>query len=596
MLLSTADLWQNLTEADEPDWIVAGERALRGMYPEAVGKLRDHRPSDFAKYRDAPEGYIAEVLKPRIIQPSQIEIAKSLLRPPYKTIVVSANNVGKSYVAGSLTNWHYDCFDPSATITTAPTKRDVEDVLWKEVRTQRRTRWDFGGSRAPEMRDQDRADHYAKGYTGTKVEAFHGRHDEYMMFILDEAVALKSFVWTGIKSMFKGNGKHRLLALLNPTDTTSAAYAEYCSDKYNTIHLSALDHPNIDAELRGAEEAPIPGAVDSEMLTGWFEDELWFEPIRKDDAIDSDIVWPPLWTDQLPPALAKRALEKFGREGKRFFLRPLPEGQSRVLGIWPTATAGAIWSDLAWKSACRELPNQQKLPVRWMRSPEIGCDVARGTSDQSDKTSIFVQIEGVAVEHRWAGGWDTVRTMTELVAMARKWARIFNEHLDPRITAPLSEKGIPIKVDDGGLGGGVVDMLRAQGYAVVPVNAATISKDCTRYPIMRDQLWFAVPLAARRGEIDLSNLPKKSLQELRRQFMSVQWKPDLQGRRVVEKKADTKKRIQRSPDDADAMNLAFYGAPVGTAAAPHFTYSYQGSVPSSQQVLVAGPFMGGGRR
>jgi len=36
---------------------------------------------------------------------------------------------------------------------------------------------------------------------------------------------------------------------------------------------------------------------------------------------------------------------------------------------------------------------------------------------------------------------------------------------------------------------------------------------------------------------------------------------DDRGRRVVEAKSDTKKRIGRSPDDADALNLAFTHRP-----------------------------------
>jgi hypothetical protein len=39
--------------------------------------------------------------------------------------------------------------------------------------------------------------------------------------------------------------------------------------------------------------------------------------------------------------------------------------------------------------------------------------------------------------------------------------------------------------------------------------------------------------------------------------MGLKWRMDAQGRRVVEAKADTKRRLKRSPDDADAMNLAY---------------------------------------
>ena len=44
---------------------------------------------------------------------------------------------------------------------------------------------------------------------------------------------------------------------------------------------------------------------------------------------------------------------------------------------------------------------------------------------------------------------------------------------------------------------------------------------------------------------------------IRRHHLPPMWRLDSQGRRVVEAKADTKRRIGRSPDDADALNLAF---------------------------------------
>jgi hypothetical protein len=45
---------------------------------------------------------------------------------------------------------------------------------------------------------------------------------------------------------------------------------------------------------------------------------------------------------------------------------------------------------------------------------------------------------------------------------------------------------------------------------------------------------------------------------LRLEAMSPTYKLDEHGRRVVEKKKDTKDRLGRSPDNMDALNLAYY--------------------------------------
>ena len=43
--------------------------------------------------------------------------------------------------------------------------------------------------------------------------------------------------------------------------------------------------------------------------------------------------------------------------------------------------------------------------------------------------------------------------------------------------------------------------------------------------------------------------------------MTPTWKVNSQGQRAVEPKADTKRRLGRSPDDMDALNLAYAYVP-----------------------------------
>jgi hypothetical protein len=51
-------------------------------------------------------------------------------------------------------------------------------------------------------------------------------------------------------------------------------------------------------------------------------------------------------------------------------------------------------------------------------------------------------------------------------------------------------------------------------------------------------------------------IPQDVLHRLRSQAIAPTCKPDMAGRRVVERKEETKKKIGRSPDDMDAVNLA----------------------------------------
>jgi hypothetical protein len=121
----------------------------------------------------------------------------------------------------------------------------------------------------------------------------------------------------------------------------------------------------------------------------------------------------------------------------------------------------------------------------------------------------------------------------------------------------MTPQNVVCKVDDDGVGGGVVD--QATGYSFVPLSAGSTAMEPENYPNRRSELWFTVAERANEDRLDLSRIPLDVRLELKRQAMMPTWRQDSQGRRVVEPKADTKKRLKRSPDGLDAMNLAYAG-------------------------------------
>jgi phage terminase large subunit len=110
------------------------------------------------------------------------------------------------------------------------------------------------------------------------------------------------------------------------------------------------------------------------------------------------------------------------------------------------------------------------------------------------------------------------------------------------------DKSIPIRIDDTGVGGGVTDNLREIGARVIPINFAECASDKMKYGDIISELWFGLPI----DEIDIPNDP-----ELMRQLSGRQFYYDASGRRCVEQKSEYKKRLGRSPDDADALLLTF---------------------------------------
>ncbi len=455
-------------------------------------------------YRADPDLYAQQVLGVRWWAKQQ-EVARSVRDNP-KTFVRACHSVGKSHFGGGIVNWNFDCYQPSVTITTAPTKKQVEDVLWKEVRTQRQGR---PGLQPKAARMETDVDHVASGFTARSDAAFQGRHEERVFILFDEAVDIDGAFWEAAEGMMTTSGC-RWVIFLNPTDTSSRAYEEEMSGEWNVIPISVLDHPNIAAELLGLPP-PFPKAVS----LAWLQDKLkrWCARVDAADHRAGDVEFPPdsgLW------------------------YRPGPLFEGRVLGRWPTKGGTSVWTEAMWLAA--QAP--QVMPAQPL---EIGCDVARFGDDY---TSIVVRRGPCVLHHETHNGWSTAQTAGRLKQLAKEYS-LPGE--DPREVA--------IKIDDDGVGGGVVDA--AGGFNFQPVSGASRAQEAEDYPNRRSELWFTVAERADAGMLDLSRLSADSRKLLRGQLMIPKYKVDSAGRRVVEPKDDTKKRIKRSPDDADALNLAF---------------------------------------
>lgn len=483
------------------------------MFPYLTKHERDEiaKLTGIGDYRYNPVAYAKNVLQVDWWSKQQ-EIALALLQPPYRVLVKASHNVGKTFLGGGLVNWWYDVHDPSLVLTTAPTDTQVRDLLWKEVRIQR---GDRGGFRGPQMpRLESAKNHWAHGFTARDSDGFQGRHEKNMLFIFDEAVGVDPQFWESTESMFGGEG-HAWLAIFNPTDTSSQAYAEELSGKWHVITMSMLEHPNIIAESQGFPP-PYPAAVRLGRVNDYIKD--WCTEINESDAKVTDIQWP---------------------LNSNNWWRPGPIAESRMLGRWPSQATYNVWSDAAWTAAETAILDESGNPV------EIGCDVARFGDDF---TEMHVRRGPVSLHHEAHNGWDTTQTAGRLKELAREWGQY----------AGMNPQSIKIKVDDDGVGGGVTD--QKDDYLFLPVSAGGKAYMPEGYPNRRSELWFSVAGRANTSDLSLIKINADIRRELRRQAMAPTWRLDSDGRRVVEAKDVTKKRIKRSPDGMDALNLAY--APV----------------------------------
>lgn len=207
-----------------------------------------------------------------------------------------------------------------------------------------------------------------------------------------------------------------------------------------------------------------------------------------------------------------------------------PLFQVRVLGQFARLSGDTVMDLGAVEDAqARTLP--VAVPAQ-QNDAVIGCDVARFGSDRT----IIASRHGARIRIREAySGRDTTHT----AARVAHWSRVLREESKAH---PL------IVLDDVGVGGGAVDALRANGFAVEAFNAGSRARRPALYPNRRSEMWFVLAEA-------LAGLDLDDDDELTADLTSPGYRYDAAMRKVVEAKAETKKRLGRSPDRADAVML-----------------------------------------
>lgn len=447
-------------------------------------------------YRDDPVRFCRNTLGVTLWS-KQTEIAEALLK--YRRVLVkSANAVGKTKAAACLALWHF-MTRQGITLITAPTYRQVSDVTFKEVRRLYGKR---PGIYPKEPRIQTAPDHYLHGFTTTDDTSFQGVHEASLMIVFEECVGIDASIWEAANSILMG-GDTYWLAICNPTDTASEAYMQELTGRWHVISISALDHPNIPLEQAGNPPL-IPGAIRLDALRKQLAD--WCEIVPSPEPTDLTF------------------------EGRHY--RPGAVAEARLLGRYPSQGSYSIFSEAAFNAA--RTSTAQPHPIADQH--QGGCDVARFGDDL---TSIHIRRGCLSVHHESYNGRDTAFTAARLKQLADQYGG----------------KKTAIKIDDAGVGGGVVD--QREDYSFIGINGANRATNDREYPNKRSEALFALADMMNNGEVNLSQLPQEQFAEIKRQAMGITYKLDNKGRRVAERKDETKKRLKRSPDDLDALALAY---------------------------------------
>lgn len=446
-----------------------------------------------------PVWYIEETFGVKLWS-KQREIMESVRDHP-RTAVRSCHGIGKSFVAGNIILQFLYAYPPSIVLSTAPTWRQVEKLVWKEVRaSHRRATKPIGGKilpKSPEIQIiQD--EWYAAGLSTNEPDRFQGFHEENILVVVDEAAGVPEDIFEAVEGVLTSRNA-RLLLLGNPTNTSGTFYKAFKGDGWNTIKISAYDTPNFTHY----------GITEEDM-----KNDTWKEKIT------GDLVNPKLITPEW-------VADKYKRWGPTS-----PAYLARVAGEFAENSEDTL-IPLAWVEAAM---------ARWEDMPEgdnveLGVDVARFGSD---KTVIGVRYGMKVTELHEYSLQDTMETAGNVMVLNR-------EHNPSNI-----------KVDVIGLGAGVYDRLNELNAPVSEVNVAESPSDKENFRTLRDELWWNVrELLDPNPKLNPDPIGLPPNDDLLADLSNIKYEIDSRGRIKVESKKDMKKRLGRSPDYGDTVCLLF---------------------------------------
>ena len=433
----------------------------------------------------------------------QREIAEALLTHR-KVLVQAGHGVGKSFVASRIGTWWVDVHPPKDTwlITTAPTHDQVAGILWQELAMAHEA-GGLAGAITGDCRWRIGKLMVGQGRKPADYSqhAFQGLHRDFVLVIIDEACGVSPNIFEGASNIVTGP-TCRTLAIGNPDDPNSTM-----------------------AKL--AAGAPEDGSSGM-SAAGWY--------VIRISVFDS-----PNWTgEEVPPQVRERMPSAEWVEEKR---REVGEGSplwiSKVLGRFPEDASDGI-IPYSWVRTCmheRTWDQTALFPVR------LGIDV--GASDNGDQT--------VVRERRGP-------------KLGRVWRFRERDHtqLLPKIVALIIETGATeVAIDCTGVGHGLANMVtqqRSMGQhtaSVQEVNFGSAAHANKRFANKRAEMFWGFRELVQTQAVELSGMEDHVLAEL----CGPTYTEDTTGRIKVSPKSDLSARLGRSPDDGDAVLLAYYEAP-----------------------------------
>lgn len=389
-----------------PNNVVANEEMLQEIITELL-----------EIYVDDPVAFVEDILE---VEPDdwQKAVLRDIAENP-RVSVRSGQGVGKTAMESWVILWFLCCRPHPKIICTAPTKQQLYDVLWAEV-----AKW-LNSSHIKDLLKWTKTKIYMRGYedrwfatakTATRPENMQGFHEDYMLFIADEASGIADDIMEAILGTLSG-AENKLFMCGNPTKTSGVFFDSHNKDRsiYKSHKVSSMDSPRTSKEN--------------------------IEMLKKKYGDGSDVY-------------------RVRVEGE------FPRGEADAFIPLENAEAARIREPYKIEIIEDAEDSVVKEIIPDTAVVEISCDVARFGSDETViATRRGWKVLPLQIHHQR----DTMYVTGLILKEAKKYFEWCKK----------MEKRIPVRIDDTGVGGGVTDRLREvvaeNDYPidVIPINFAS---------------------------------------------------------------------------------------------------------------------------
>lgn len=494
-------------------------------------------------YQDRPVEFFQDILG---VQPwSRQKQILELVRDNKRVAVCSGHKVSKSHTAAGLALWFYCSFQDARVVMSSTTSRQVDQILWRELRMMRAR-----GGRCVVCKAADPdghviprpCDHSALileepgilartgiksadfrevvGFTAREAEAVAGISGRNLMYILDEASGIPDVIFEAIEGNRAGGA--RCVMFSNGTRNEGEFYEAFNAKAafYKTLRISSEETPNV-----VQRKLVIPG------LAEWD----WIQEKRLEWGEDS-------------------ALYKV-----------------RIKGEHATAEEHKIFS----------MHLIEQAEQRWAETPEsgrlfIGLDPA-GDSGEGDETVI------------------AVRRGLKLIALLA-WRGLTDDQHLAHVIGTLGQYRLPretpvVVLDrEGPVGASLYGLMRQyvalnpKAFELIPIRVSDgAQRQPKEYDRLRDELAANLKLWFRDGGAIVEDT------KLEKDLHALEFNPRADGKYKLIAKDKIRKLIGRSPDRYDALALCAW-EPLSLRDVPANDNAKRAAANDNDRVPVLDPF------